>query len=571
MHRISPLLPALAAALLACAGPEGAAVAQPPAQEEHLAAFRQAQARSAAGEWAQAAPLWERVVETNPYGAFDWYELGRAHFNAGGYRASIPAFEQAVELGGRPHFAAFNLARGHAELGETEAALRWLERALQLGYRGRFQAQTDTFFRSLRADPRFRRLTGVVDVSAFSRDEGWRYDVGVMVEEIERMHHRPWHKIPRERFVAAAEALRADIPRLTDNQIIMRMADLAGLVGDGHTGIPPQAVPRWENRALPLLFYLFPEGVYLTAADSAHADLVGARVLRIGGRPVEQVVDSVGKVAGEDNARGWLRKVAWQLRWPQVLNGLGFAATPEALELAVRDRSGRERTVTVRAEPTPADFDRITGRPGWIHAFQAAPGPDPLYLKQWRTNYWFEHLPEHRMMYFQFNLVRDMPAEPFAAFVERLFRAVDSTGVRTLVIDMRWNNGGNTLLLPPLIDAIVRTPAINRPGGLFVIAGRNTYSAAMNAATYLERSTAAIFVGEPTSSSPNYVGEDNFVMLPYSRVSVGASDLFWQASWPFDRRTWIAPRLLAPPTWEAFRSKRDPALEAILAYREPVS
>ena len=37
----------------------------------------------------------------------------------------------------------------------------------------------------------------------------------------------------------------------------------------------------------------------------------------------------------------------------------------------------------------------------------------------------------------------------------------------------------------------------------------------------------------------------------------------WSTS---DARTWIAPQLYAPPSFVAYRAKRDPALEAILGY-----
>ncbi|HEX8686329.1 MAG TPA: hypothetical protein VF654_07495, partial [Pyrinomonadaceae bacterium] len=106
---------------------------------------------------------------------------------------------------------------------------------------------------------------------------------------------------------------------------------------------------------------------------------------------------------------------------------------------------------------------------------------------------------------------------------------------------------------------------VNRLGGVVVLADRYTYSAAMNFATYLERFTPAVFVGEPTSSDPNFIGEDNFIWLPYSRLPVGISDLFWQSSWPTDRRTWIAPQVYVEPSFADFAAKRDPVLEAALS------
>ena len=75
-------------------------------------------------------------------------------------------------------------------------------------------------------------------------------------------------------------------------------------------------------------------------------------------------------------------------------------------------------------------------------------------------------------------------------------------------------------------------------------------------------------MGEPTGSSPNFVGEEEFFTLPYSKLQANVSELFWQISWPRDRRTWIAPLLYSPPRFAAYQTNRDPALEAILDYQK---
>jgi hypothetical protein len=82
------------------------------------------------------------------------------------------------------------------------------------------------------------------------------------------------------------------------------------------------------------------------------------------------------------------------------------------------------------------------------------------------------------------------------------------------------------------------------------------------------RETSAIFVGEPTGSRPNLIGETIYFELPYSKVRANAADLFWQTPWPEDHRTWIAPDIYAPPAFEAFSRNEDPAMDAILALRE---
>ena len=130
---------------------------------------------------------------------------------------------------------------------------------------------------------------------------------------------------------------------------------------------------------------------------------------------------------------------------------------------------------------------------------------------------------------------------------------------------MRWNKGGNNFLNAPILEGLIRSTKINQPGKLFVIVGRNTFSAAMCGATQIERYTKAIMVGEPTGSSPNFIGETVIVKLPYSKMTASISDLYWQNSVAMDYRTWIAPRIYTPPTFAAYRAGRDLALEATLS------
>jgi hypothetical protein len=69
------------------------------------------------------------------------------------------------------------------------------------------------------------------------------------------------------------------------------------------------------------------------------------------------------------------------------------------------------------------------------------------------------------------------------------------------------------------------------------------------------------------ASARRSAGDDRRV-VPYTRMRGSVSDLYWQSSWPLDYRTWIAPLLYAPPSFALYRANRDPAMEAILAYRD---
>jgi hypothetical protein len=162
--------------------------------------------------------------------------------------------------------------------------------------------------------------------------------------------------------------------------------------------------------------------------------------------------------------------------------------------------------------------------------------------------------------------VGNKPDETLAKFCSRLFSFINEHPVQYLVIDMRNNGGGNNYLNRSLIHGLIRCDKINQPGRLFVLVGRRTFSAAMNCSVDIERNTNAIFVGEPTGSSPNFVGETTVLTLPCSGLRLSCSSLYWQSSTATDRRTWIAPEVAAEPSLDAFVNNRDPGLEAVYGY-----
>ncbi len=171
------------------------------------------------------------------------------------------------------------------------------------------------------------------------------------------------------------------------------------------------------------------------------------------------------------------------------------------------------------------------------------------------------------MVYCQINGIGNDASESFEKFCGRLFEAVEQPEIDGLVLDLRHNGGGNTFVNVPLLEGIIRCGKLQQPGKLFLIIGRRTFSAAQNTTSDLERRTKAILVGEPTGSNPNFIGESVGIALPCSGWVISLSDLWWQHSMAMDYRVWTHSELYAPPTAELFRQHRDPAMEAIQAYR----
>ena len=552
--------------------------------DSYLGVLARAEAQSGAAQWAAAVASWQQVVERNPVKGDHWARLAEARFAVEDYAGALTAYEKVEVLGVRPHDrpgavfpgdqpylvtseAMYWTACCHACLGDRERAIEALARAIGKGFRDLDRARADDHLKSLRDDDRVRELLGIIEVADLSRVDGWRADLRLLAREIKRRAYAPFAVISEEDFDRAVAGLDAEIPDTSDAQIMIAMMKLLRPLGDGHAFILPPGDSEELGAALPVDFYLFAEGVFVVAADQRYERLLGARIDSIDGHPIDEVLAAIDQVLSRDNdqqvkyfAPVWLRLVPF-------LHAMGLAADPAEATLAVRFLDGSAGEVTVTGVP----FDIWTTYPypqGWVALHDTLPSPPPLHLRHRDLAYWFDYLPAADLVYFQFNGVRDHPAETLAAFTDRLFAFIDSHRPGKLVIDMRWNGGGNTFLSQPLIHHLISCPAVNRRGALFVITGRLTFSAAQNTATTIERETQAIFVGEPTGSRPNFIGETVPFQLPYSKVIANVADLYWQTSWPMDSRPWIAPEIYAPPTFEAFRRNSDPAMEAILAIHE---
>ena len=224
-----------------------------------------------AQQWSDAIALFQKALAVNPYVADQWYGLGRAYYNSDRQKESIAPFERAFQLGGgRRYDAAWNIARAYAHEAQRDEAMQWLARSLELGYRSREVMRQDSEFEKYRNDPRFRELTDSVDVTKLSKADGRKHDLELMVAEVRRMHKDPNRTIAFAEFERNAREL---IPRagvLTDNEFAVAVQRLLSTLGSGHTGSTPESIPWWGDKAVPLQFFDFTDGLRIVAADSAY-------------------------------------------------------------------------------------------------------------------------------------------------------------------------------------------------------------------------------------------------------------------------------------------------------------
>jgi hypothetical protein len=364
-------------------------------------------------------------------------------------------------------------------------------------------------------------------------------DLDLLIERLEAIHPDPYHAVSKADFRAAADRLAARSAHLDRNEIVVELMRLTALFGerDGHAGVFP--LDPSHNRSLhlfPIRLYEFEDGFFVVAAIG-RPELVGARVVSIGGRPIDDLAAAVEPLVPADNEFSRRARVAQYLVVQEVLAGLGVSS--EEIEL-----DGTSVTLEpVEAEAYVEEFPDLF-RP---QVPQGLPRrPEPAYLARRLRDRWVTMLPG--AVYGAYNVTLGDTTR---------FAMALSQGQEPVILDVRHNPGGDNGTYLPVLEAL-------RGREVIVLISRTTFSAAANLVTELDQTAEVTFVGEPSGGAPNFYSDPVPVQLPAAGLTVQIAGVYWQKSTPDDPRPAIEPDVPVEVSSEDFFAGRDLVLRAAL-------
>jgi hypothetical protein len=344
---------------------------------------------------------------------------------------------------------------------------------------------------------------------------------------------------------------------MTDDQALTELVRLATMPGrggrDGHTGIFP-FIPGSGTHEYPIRMWRFSDGLVITDARAPYTDLIGARIDAVAGRPIKDVLALIEPLAPRDNPSTLLAYGPLYMRVSELLAGVGVIASAGPATFTVVDPDGNRREV--RIEPISADLDVAWhgGSPTRLPAGTAT------WLSRTDSTLWWSYLAGSRTLYVQYNEVRG-GIDPI---VDQILTRAKMGDVDRVVVDLRHNGGGDNTTYGRLLGAL-QDPAIDRPGRLFVLIGRLTFSAAANFATEVKEDTGATFAGEAMGGSPNLYGDALPNRLPYGDQWIYVAHRYWELTTPDDKRLTIEPDIRVGPSAKDYLAGRDPVLDAVIA------
>jgi len=393
--------------------------------------------------------------------------------------------------------------------------------------------------------------------AVLSRENRWQEDLDYFARELPARHLDFFKLVSKGKFEREVRTLARALPNMSDVEVVFRLMRLGASAGVAHTwvGFPPKA-PVFHG--YPFILHWFGDELAVVAATPEHRQLLAARVLKIGSKTPKQAVAAVAPYISYENKIWLSAQSPLLLRNAELLQLLKITQPDGHLRLSLVRPDGERLALDIapaaQADPLP-----------WVTAWDALSIPPVLHRKR-RDPYWYEYLPDNRALYIQYNQCRDVPEHPFASFVREVLALADSNAVERVVVDLRFNGGGSSSVIRPLVTGLKSRAHLRGKDHLLVLIGPNTFSSGVHAAVELRGDPGATLVGQPTGGKPNSYGESPHFRLPHSQMEVHYCTknfrLIRNANPPS-----LMPDVRVTPSLKDFLAGRDPELEAALGLR----
>lgn len=383
----------------------------------------------------------------------------------------------------------------------------------------------------------------------------WEEDINQIAMELPRLHKNLFFQMSSKSFFKEINKVKVSIDEYDNLKLVVEIMKIVALARDAHTS----ANPSFES-CIPIEFYWFPEGIYIISASLEYKEYINCKVTKMNGISMDEVIDIFELVISHENGAFLKTLLPKYLQYIELLYGLEIIDEIGKIELTVEKPSGEIVAFLVESYNCREVKDEILIEAGLLNKEL------PLYRRNKAKNYWWNFDKEHNTLYFNYNSCQEKSDEPLVEFYLGLMDFITTNYINTIAIDLRNNLGGNSTLLDPFINELVKYKKLNSTLKVYSIIGRDTFSSALLNAYSLKNKVKAVTIGEPSGGKPNCYGEVKYFSLNNSKIRIGYSTEFYKLI-KSDRVESLFPDVNIEVSIEDYINGIDPCMEYIFSQR----
>lgn len=329
-------------------------------------------------------------------------------------------------------------------------------------------------------------------------------DLNMLCDTLEKNHYNLYANVSEEEFQAEREKIARQTAKMTDEQFYWSVCHLVSLIGDAHTMVGNTGEPFMT--ALLWSIKKFDDGWYILKLDQKNEQYLGTRVTAINDFPIDEVVERARQVISYETDSWFWNLVPQTLAWRGALEYLEIVKEGEPVTVTVETQDGAEQSFELTATD---DWDERSQ----MVSFQREAIPETDYQSQ--SYYWSMELDEDTY-FIQYNSCQEDPDLAMAQFAQRVKEDLQDNGYQNIIVDLRYNTGGDSRVIAPLEQALFNY-SINADQAVqfYVLISGQTFSSGIYAATDFKKTTIvdSIFVGQPTGGVLRSAGDVKTILM----------------------------------------------------------
>lgn len=334
-------------------------------------------------------------------------------------------------------------------------------------------------------------------------------DLTYLYDFLEKSHPDFYNSLSESeaRAILDEEIVKTGMNPEDEVSFFFSLQHIASIPHDSHTGMMLTSDLFYKMSAFPVVFDFFSDDLVVTTIESSHSAFLAGTVESINGVDVDEILRRAAEIIPHDNdVYLKLQLKNNYLSFAQFYSAIGIDADDMTLSFA----DGTSLTL----EKIPYEQFASTS-----FAYLRQSYPDTLGQGSYYSAY---ALPDPDTLLINYHASAEMPNFPFRDFVTAVSDLIDENGYSRIVIDLRYNGGGNSEVINPLIDVLKEKDA-----EVFVLIDEGTFSSAVLNALTLKEELGAVFAGRPSGGSASHYGELKSGTLPYSAMAFSYSTKFF--------------------------------------------
>ncbi len=300
-----------------------------------------------------------------------------------------------------------------------------------------------------------------------------------------------------ERLDAVAAAGAEDNDRLAS--LYFELSKLAAMLHDGHTGVsfPQEIIPYLEY--YPYNASVIGGKIVVTTISAEYDNVVGKDVVELNGKTVDEVLSALKQIISFDTEAFAVDQACNRINMRAALEFTGIGSDDGILRMKFSDGS------EISLEPISYEAFNNCSFTTLVTNVERTLYPSSYYECYDLSD---------DTLFVQYNACMNADGYSVADFSNDVLGFIDNNGFSRIIVDLRFNGGGNSMLLDPFISQLGKRISAGQCKG-FVLIGTSTFSSAVLNAWDLKKA-GCMLVGTPTGGAINHYGELGYITLPNS-------------------------------------------------------